>query len=66
MKASGSIGVALLVTGIVLLMIAWQKPDYIDAAGMLIEPFAYRVAGVGLTALGTVLLAVRYLVYRRS
>ena len=62
MKAVGPISVALLGAGIVLLIIAASKPEYVDASGMLVEPFAYRVGGAILTAIGTTLLVVRYLV----
>ncbi len=66
MKASVPLGVVLLVAGISLLVTAASQPEYVDASGRLIEPFAYRVAGGGLTMLGAALLAWRYLVRGRS
>ena len=66
MKAIVPLGVALLVAGIVLLMSAASQPEYVDASGRLIEPFAYSVAGAGFTVLGAALLAWRYLVRGRS
>lgn len=61
----GLIAVGLLATGVLLLIIAANKPDLIDASGMLIEPFADLVVGAGLTTLGVALLAVRYFVRKR-
>lgn len=60
MKAIVPLGAALLAAGIVLLMIEAIQPEYVDASGRLIEPFAYRVGGAGLTVLGAALLAWRY------
>ncbi len=65
MKTVGPIAVALLAAGILLLMAAASKPEYVDASGRLIEPFAYRAGGTILTALGAVLLVVRYLMRGR-
>ena len=66
MKAIVPIGAALLVAGLGLLMTAASKPDYVEASGRLIEPFAYRVGGASWTALGAALLALHYLIRRRS
>jgi len=65
MKTVGPIAVALLAAGILLLMAAASKPEYVDASGRLIEPFAYRAGGTILTALGAVLLVARYLMRGR-
>lgn len=65
MKTVGPIAVALLAAGILLLMAAASKPEYVDASGRLIEPFAYRAGGTILTALGAMLLVVRYLMRGR-
>lgn len=66
MKSIVPLGAALLVIGIGLLMTAASQPEYVDASGRLIEPFAYRVTGAGLTVLGASLLAWRYLIGGRS
>ena len=66
MKAIAPLGIILLLAGIALLLTAASKPDTVDAAGWLIEPFAYRIGGAGLTVLGVALLAWRSLVRARS
>jgi protein-S-isoprenylcysteine O-methyltransferase Ste14 len=60
------IEIGSVVTGITLLLTAASKPDTVDAADWLIEPFAYRVGGACLTVLGAALLAWRYRVLGRS
>lgn len=63
MKTIGPMAIVLFVAGILLLMTAAGKPEYLDASGMLIEPCAYPVVGAGLTVLGAAPLALRYLVF---